>query len=75
MISSGGAAASRYMDLTPFPGLPSSIVVSSWGYQLKVNSPDDPRLQQFVNKFRASPTYTPEYGGQCTGGVGTPLQT
>ena len=30
---------------------------------------------QFVNRFRASSTYTPEYGGACTGGVGTPLQT
>ena len=29
-------------------------------------------LQQFVDKFRASPTFTPEYGGECTGGVGTP---
>jgi hypothetical protein len=69
------AAASRYVDLTPYPGLPSPIVISSWGFQLKVSSPTDPRLQQFVNKFRASPTYTPEYGSPCTGGVGTPLQT
>jgi hypothetical protein len=75
MITPPGAAASRYMDLTPYPGLPSPIVVSSWGFQLKVSSPTDSRLQQFVNKFRASPTYTPEYGGACTGGVGTPLQT
>jgi hypothetical protein len=33
------------------------------------------RLQQFVDKFRASPTFTPEYSGECTGGVGTPEQT
>jgi hypothetical protein len=75
MVTPAGGAASRYMDLTPYPGLPSPIVVSSWGFQLKVSSPADPRLQQFVNKFRASPAYTPEYGGACTGGVGTPLQT
>ena len=75
MVTSVGGAASRYMDLTPYPGLPSPIVISSWGFQLKVSSPADPRLQQFVNKFRASPTYTPEYGSACTGGVGTPLQT
>jgi hypothetical protein len=75
MVTPVGGAASRYMDLTPYPGLPSPIVISSWGFQLKVSSPADPRLQQFVNKFRASPTYTPEYGGACTGGVGTPLQT
>ena len=74
LVSSTEGAPSRYMDLTPYPGLPSPIVISSWGSQLKVSSPADPRLQQFVNKFRASPTYTPEYGGACTGGVGTPLQ-
>ena len=75
VISPGGASGSRYMDLTPYPGLPSPIIISSWGFQLKVSSPADPRLQQFVNKFRASPTYTPEYGSACTEGVGTPLQT
>jgi len=74
MVPSAEGAASRYMDLTPYPGLPSPIVISSWGFQLKVSSPADPRLQQFVGKFRASPKYTPEYGGACTGGVGTPLQ-
>jgi len=74
MVASAEGAPSRYMDLTPYPGLSSPIVISSWGFQLKVSSPDDPRLQQFVNKFRASPTYAPEHGGACTGGVGTPLQ-
>ena len=73
-VTPAGGAASRYLDLTPYPGLPSPIVISSWGFQLTVSSPADPRLQQFVNKFRASPAYTPEYGGACTGGVGTPLQ-
>lgn len=74
-ISPAGAPASRYMDLTPYSGLPSPIVITSWGFQLKVTSPNDPRLQQFVDKFRATPAYTPEYGGQCTGGLGTPMQT
>ena len=66
---------SRYMDLTPYPGLPTPIVVSSWGFQLRLTSPTDPRLQQFVDKFRASQQYTPEYGGECTGGAGTPSAT
>lgn len=63
------------MDLSPYPGLPSPIVITSWEFQLKLTSPADPRLQEFVNKFRASQAYTPEYGGACTGGLGTPLQT
>ena len=66
---------SRYMDLTPYPGLPAPMVVSSWGFQLRLSSPTDPRMQQFVDKFRASQQYTPEYGGECTSGAGTPAST
>ena len=68
------AGGSRYIDVTPYPGLPSPIVASSWGFQLRLTSPTDPRLQQFVNKFRVSQQYTPEYGAPCIGGLGTPLQ-
>jgi hypothetical protein len=74
VLSPGSGSGSRYLDLTPYPGLPASVVVSSWGFQLRLTSPSDPRLQQFVSKFRVSRTYTPEYGGPCTGGIGTPLE-
>ena len=75
VLSAGGQAGSRYLDLTPYPGLPSPVVVSSWGFQLRLTSPADPRLQQFVSKFRASQKYSPEYGGSCSGGTGVPLQS
>jgi hypothetical protein len=75
LTPSTGGPGSRYMDLTPYPGLPTPVVVSSWGFQLRLSSPTDPRLQQFVNKFRTSQQYTPEYGGECTGGTGTPAAT
>jgi hypothetical protein len=74
VLNPTGAGGSRYLDLTPYPGLPSPIVATSWGFQLRLISPSDPRLQQFIDKFRASQQYTPEYGGECAGGVGTPLQ-
>jgi uncharacterized protein DUF3105 len=69
-----GRTGSRYVDVTPYPGLPAPVVASSWGFQLRLNSPSDPRLQRFVNLLRVSPKYTPEYGGPCTGGVGTPAE-
>jgi hypothetical protein len=75
VLSPGGVGGSRYVDLTPCPGLPAPIVASSWGFQLRLTSPTDPRLQEFVNKFRVSKKYTPEYGAPCTGGLGTPLQS
>jgi hypothetical protein len=74
VLNPGGAGSSRYVDLTPYPGLPSPIVATAWGFQLRLTSPGDPRLQQFIDKFRVSSQYTPEYGAPCTGGVGTPLQ-
>ena len=69
-----GATGSRYVDVSPYPGLSSPIVISSWGFQLRVSSPTDPRLQRFVDTFRTSSTYAPEPGGEGTGGLGTPLQ-
>jgi hypothetical protein len=61
--------ANRYVDLSPWASnsLPSKIVISAWGRQLRVSSPTDPRLQEFVDTFRHSPTYTPEYGAQVDG--------
>ena len=74
VLNPSGQGGSRYVDLTPYPGLPSPIVVTSWGFQLRLTSPSDPRLQAFIDKFRVSQQYTPEYGAECTGGLGTPLQ-
>ncbi|MGH3497850.1 MAG: DUF3105 domain-containing protein [Nocardioidaceae bacterium] len=61
--------ANRYMDLSPWPtnDLPSPIVVSAWGYQLRVTSPTDRRIQQFIDTFRNSSKYTPEFGSAVDG--------
>ena len=66
--------ANRYVDLSPWATntLPSPIVLSSWGYQLRVTSAADPRMQQFVNTFRNSSKYSPEYGSAVDG---IPVQT
>jgi hypothetical protein len=73
MIDESGNS-NRYMDLSPWAdnSLPSPIVISSWGYQLKVDSPTDPRIQQFIDKLRHNKTYTPEYGAAVDG---IPVQT
>ena len=70
--STGGS--NRFIDLSPWSDntLPSPIVISSWGYQLKVNSPTDPRLQQFVDTFRHNQKYSPEFGAAVDG---VPVQT
>jgi hypothetical protein len=55
----------RYMDLTPFPGLPAPIVLSAWGHQLTVQAATDTRLQRFIDAFRVNQNRTPEYGASC----------
>ncbi len=62
---------SRYRLLSPYPGLPSPIVISAWGYQLKLDKADDPRLQRFIERYEQNPL-GPEPGASCSGGVGQP---
>jgi hypothetical protein len=59
----------RYMDLTPWANedLPSPIVITAWGRQLKVDTASDPRLQRFIDAFRAKQGVTPEFGSPCGG--------
>ncbi|GAB4577304.1 MAG: hypothetical protein Fur0022_00350 [Anaerolineales bacterium] len=57
--------------LTPYPDLPSPIVISAWGYQLQLEQADDPRLASFIENYEQSPR-APEPGAPCTGGLGQP---
>jgi putative peptide zinc metalloprotease protein len=72
-IDSVGHLAQRqnYVLASPYPDLPSPVIASAWGRQLRLESADDPRLDQFVRAFRLGPQ-APESGGPCTGGKGTP---
>ena len=57
--------------VSAFENLPSPIVASAWGRQLRLDSVQDPRLDAFIQDFRQGPQ-TPEPGARCTGGAGTP---
>ncbi|GAA2851399.1 DUF3105 domain-containing protein [Streptosporangium fragile] len=63
-------ASADYMLLSPYPGLPAKIVVSSWNNQLKLDNADDPRLPRFISKYKNGPD-TPELGASCDGAVST----
>jgi hypothetical protein len=60
-----------YGLVSPYPGLPSPVVASVWGKQLKLNSASDSRLKVFINTYKSG-SQAPESGGECTGGTGTP---
>lgn len=65
------AARQTHILVSELPESPATVVASSWGHQLHLDSVDDPRLDQFIRRFRLGPD-APERGGPCTGGAGTP---
>jgi hypothetical protein len=71
---SPGGQANRFVLMSPWAtaDLPAPIVISSWGYQVQVQTPDDPRLQKFIDTFRVSKTYSPEFGSPVDG---VPVET
>jgi len=60
-----------YAILSPHAGLPSPVVASAWGAQLNVSKVSDPRIKQFIAKYRQSPK-APEPGAPCSGGIDGP---
>lgn len=66
------ARSQPYVLLSPASASPAPIVLSSWGRQLAVDSPSDPRVNTFLRAFLMSPP-APEPGAPCSGGNGEPL--
>ncbi len=58
--------------VSPVAGQVPLVMATAWGYQLELESADDPRLQQFLNEFEGTIGYAPEPQGICFGGVGSP---
>jgi hypothetical protein len=64
-----------YTLLSPyqFGAMDKPVVAVAWGLRLQLESVDDPRLSLFVTKYANGPQ-SPERGGECTGGIGNPIQ-
>lgn len=56
--------ASNYTFMSPYQGLEQKIVLSAWNNQLVVDGIDDPRIDDFIKKFRQG-SQTPEPGATC----------
>jgi hypothetical protein len=51
--------------LSPYPGLDKPISLQSWGHQLKLESADDERIDQFIQSLRRNQYTYPEVGASC----------
>lgn len=65
------ARGESYMLVSPYPEQTDPIVLTVWDRQLAVDSVDDGRIAEFIDRYRRQ--RGPESGAACSGGVGTPL--
>lgn len=61
----------QYVLVSPYADLPAPVVASTWGLQLQVETADDPRLRQFVERY-AGGDQGGEPGAPCRDGGVTP---
>ena len=57
--------------MSPRDGLPSPVVVTVWGAQLRLDGADDERLGLFLEEYGDGHT-APEFGVSCQGGTPDP---
>jgi hypothetical protein len=56
------------MMMSPYPDLDAPISLQAWGYQLKVDSPGDPRINEFIRALRVNASLEGP-SARCDGGV------
>ncbi|WP_433614965.1 DUF3105 domain-containing protein [Dactylosporangium sp. CA-139114] len=56
-----------FMLMSPYEGQPSPVSLQAWGYQLRVDKADDPRVDAFVKRFRETASLEP--GTPCSNGL------
>jgi hypothetical protein len=55
-----------YMFMSPYPGLDKNVSLQVWGYQLKLDSASDPRIDDFIKDTRLNASMEP--GAACSSG-------
>ncbi|MCP2166921.1 DUF3105 domain-containing protein [Goodfellowiella coeruleoviolacea] len=61
----GKVNGQQYMMMSPYPGLDKPVSLQSWGHQLKLDSVDDERIDQFIQSLRTNQYTYPEIGASC----------
>jgi hypothetical protein len=56
-----------YMLMSPVAGLDKNVSLQAWGYQLKVDTVDDSRIDAFIKALRLNASVEP--GATCSSGV------
>jgi Protein of unknown function (DUF3105) len=59
----------EYMLMSPYAGLDKNVSLQVWGFQLKVDDVNDPRIDQFIKDTRLVSTLEPN--AACSSGITT----
>ena len=63
----GDVEGQDYTLMSPIANLDSNVSLQAWGYQLKVDTVDDPRINEFIRALRVNASVEP--GATCSSGV------
>jgi hypothetical protein len=63
-------AGKDYLMLSPVEGLDKNVSLQAWGYQLKVDTVDDKRIDDFIKVLRLKASKEP--GAACSSGTSAP---
>ena len=64
----GIAQGQDYVLVSPYPGLDSPVVATTWNHQIKLDGASDPDLMRFIKQYKQGKD-TPEPGAACSGGT------
>ena len=63
------ARGQSYMLVSPYPDQENDIVMTAWGAQLLLDDATDPRVEEFIDRYKGR--LGPEQGASCSNGIGT----
>ncbi|HEV7824668.1 MAG TPA: DUF3105 domain-containing protein [Mycobacteriales bacterium] len=63
----GKVRGNDYMLMSPYPGLDKPVSLQAWGFQLKLDSASDPRVDKFIRGYVSKSSVEP--GATCGQGV------
>jgi hypothetical protein len=64
----GRVSGQDFIAMSPYPNLDRPISIQSWGHQLKVDSADDARIDQFIKSLKRNAYAFPEPQARCDAG-------
>jgi Protein of unknown function (DUF3105) len=63
----GKVEGQDYTLMSPIANLDKNVSLQAWGYQLKVDTVDDSRIDDFIRALRVNASVEP--GASCSSGV------